>query len=439
MNNELFQKARGAYVSKDYESALSQFTECLQDGENPLEPGEMGLLYHQIGNCLVKLHDPEEAIRAYTQAGFDKDYDSIGAVNYNLGMVYASQHDYEDAVDYFKKAIDDDKYPMPFKAHQAMGNALLKLGKSAEAGAAFRTAALDERNPDPTRALLNLGVCFMALNRPMDAVASYESALQFEMAPSTRNKLFANMGQAYVSAGKNEKAVRAFETALADKTYVFNDAANVDYQRAVAAVAAGVKEVEESEPENDLSGLDVPADGMPLQDVDASAQATTVMQAVQDPSESGFFDPTTATTPSEFEDWGQVAMKKKRRGGCLKFFIVLLIVIVLAIAGAAVVVTQGIGFPSKEEVVTDLMSNPASEDVYASSLDENARKQIADTLVSDTTATIKGDSVTMTTAKVYVEATAEGGAKVNYEINLVREGTGWKVNGASFNFASQQS
>ena len=45
----------------------------------------------------------------------------------------------------------------------------------------------------------------------------------------------------------------------------------------------------------------------------------------------------------------------------------------------------------------------------------------------------------MTTAKVYVEATAEGGAKVNYEINLVREGTGWKVNGASFNFASQQS
>lgn len=437
MNNELFQKARSAYVTKDYESALAQFTDCLQDADNPLEPGEMGLLYHQIGNCLVKLHDPEEAIRAYTQAGFDRDYESLGAVNYNLGMVYASQHDYEDAVDYFKKAIEDDKYPTPFKAHQAMGNALLKLGKSAEAGASFRTAALDERNPDPTRALLNLGVCFMALNRPMDAVASYESALQFDMSPSTRNKLFANMGQAYVSAGKNEKAVKAFETALADKTYVFNDAANVDYQRAVAAVAAGVSEVVEPEPENDLSGLDVPADGVPLQDVDTSAQATTIMQAVQAPSESGFFDPVTANN-NEFEDWGQVATKKKRRGGCLKFIVVLLVLLVVLIGGTAVVVTQGIGFPSKEEVVTDLMSNPQSEDVYASSLDDAARKQIADTLVSDTTASIEGGSVTMTTAKVYVQATAEGGSKVNYEIDLVREGAGWKVNGASFNFASQQ-
>lgn len=437
MNNELFQKARSAYVTKDYESALAQFTDCLQDADNPLEPGEMGLLYHQIGNCLVKLHDPEEAIRAYTQAGFDRDYESIGAVNYNLGMVYASQHDYEDAVDYFKKAIEDDKYPTPFKAHQAMGNALLKLGKSAEAGASFRTAALDERNPDPTRALLNLGVCFMALNRPMDAVASYESALQFDMSPSTRNKLFANMGQAYVSAGKNEKAVKAFETALADKTYVFNDAANVDYQRAVAAVAAGVSEVVEPEPENDLSGLDVPADGVPLQDVDASSQATTIMQAVQAPSESGFFDPVTSNN-GDFEDWGQVATKKKRRGGCLKFVVVLLVLVVVLIGGTAVVITQGLGFPSKEEVVTDLMANPQSEDVYASSLDDSARKQIADTLVSDTTASIEGSSVTMTTAKVYVQATAEGGSKVNYEIDLVREGASWKVNGASFNFASQQ-
>lgn len=437
MNNELFQKARSSYVAKDFESALAQFTDCLQDHEIALEPGEMGLLYHQIGNCLVKLHDPEEAIRAYTQAGFDKDYDSLGAVSYNLGMVYASQHDYEDAVEYFKKAIDDKAYPTPFKAHQAMGNALLKLGKSAEAGAAFRTAALDERNPDPTRALLNLGVCFMALNRPLDAVASYESALQFEMAPSTRNKLFANMGQAYVSAGKNEKAVRAFETSLADKTYVLNDAANVDYQRAVAAVAAGVDEEVEPEQENDLSGLDVPADGMPLQDVDNSAQATTVMQAV-DPSESGFFEQASANSDN-FAEWGQVAMKKKRRGGCLKAVIVLLVLVILAVGGTALVITQGLGFPSKEDVALDLMSNPSSEDVYASSLDATARQQIADTLVADTTATVKGDSVTMTTAKVYVEATAEGGSKVNYEIDLVRDGISWKVNGASFNFASQQS
>ena len=55
MNNDLFQQARSAYVSKDYETALAQFTNCLQDTSAALAPGELGMLYHQIGNCLVKL------------------------------------------------------------------------------------------------------------------------------------------------------------------------------------------------------------------------------------------------------------------------------------------------------------------------------------------------------------------------------------------------
>ena len=65
MNNEIFQQARSAYVSKQYEVALEKFTECLQDTSVSKAPGELGLLYHQIGNCLVKLNDPNEAIHAY--------------------------------------------------------------------------------------------------------------------------------------------------------------------------------------------------------------------------------------------------------------------------------------------------------------------------------------------------------------------------------------
>ena len=71
MNNDLFQQARAAYAAKDYAGALQAFTQCLQDGSHPLAPGEMGLLYHQIGNCLVKLKDCNEAIHAYTQATAD--------------------------------------------------------------------------------------------------------------------------------------------------------------------------------------------------------------------------------------------------------------------------------------------------------------------------------------------------------------------------------
>ena len=66
MNNDIFQLARQAYQDKDYERALSSFTECLEQDPDGLQPGEVGMLYHQIGNCLVKLKDYNEAIHAYT-------------------------------------------------------------------------------------------------------------------------------------------------------------------------------------------------------------------------------------------------------------------------------------------------------------------------------------------------------------------------------------
>ena len=43
---------------------LAAYTQCLQDAGSSLAPGEVGLLYHQIGNCLVKLKNPNEAIHA---------------------------------------------------------------------------------------------------------------------------------------------------------------------------------------------------------------------------------------------------------------------------------------------------------------------------------------------------------------------------------------
>lgn len=442
MNSELFQRARSAYVAKDYETALAQFTDCLQDTSSPLAPGETGLLYHQIGNCLVKLNDPNEAIHAYSQAGIDSAYDALGSVNYNLGMVYASAKDYEDAVRYFQLAVENPKYATPYKAYMGMGNSLLKIGKSAEAGAAFRSAALDEANPDPTKALLNLGVCFMALNRPMDAIASYESALQFDMDANTRNRMFANMGQAYVAAGKMNKAVRAFESALADKTYVFNDAANVDYQRAVAAVAAGIPDEEEQKaPEKDLSGLDVSGDGVPYESAqsatpDTASQETSIMQQVPQNSSNGstgdFF------TPSQdgFEDWGK-KMRKKHRNRGLKAAIVIILLIVLLAGGGLFAYTQGYGFPSKQEVVSQFFSQPDQADVFASSVSETQRSRMRDMVVADSSATIVGETNNMSIADVYVQATAPEGGSVPYRVSLERDGIGWKITDVELYFTSQ--
>ncbi|MEE0706919.1 MAG: tetratricopeptide repeat protein, partial [Adlercreutzia sp.] len=136
MNNELFDRANERYRLRDYRGALMAFTECLQDTQYPLAPGEMGLLYHQIGNCLVKLKNPTEAIQAYSQATADTAYGALGTVECNLGMAYASLRDYENAIRYFEQSVQDQANPTPYKSYMGMGNALMKLGKSAEAGVA---------------------------------------------------------------------------------------------------------------------------------------------------------------------------------------------------------------------------------------------------------------------------------------------------------------
>ena len=140
MNNDLFQQARAAYAAKDYNGALGLFTQCLQDPSSPAGPGEAGLIYHQIGNCLIKLKNPGEAIHAYTQATADAAYGAGGAVSYNLGMAYASLHDYEDAVKHYEAAVSDERYETPYKAYSGMGNALLIAGSYGMAGAAVLAA-----------------------------------------------------------------------------------------------------------------------------------------------------------------------------------------------------------------------------------------------------------------------------------------------------------
>lgn len=451
MNNEIFQQARAAYASRNYEAALGAYTQCLQDVSHPLAPGEMGLLYHQIGNCLVKLDDYNEAIHAYTQATADSTYDAVGAVNYNLGMAYAALHDYEDAVRHFEISVSDAKYDTPHKAYSAMGSALLKLGKSAEAGVAFRQAALDEGNPDPTKALLNLGICFMALDRPADAVTSYESALQFDMPAATKNKLFANLGQAYVACGQMQKAVTAFESALADKTYFLSDSANVDYQRAVGSVASGTSEMTAimSPIGADMSGLDVPADGTPAYPADDPYAYGNPQDAYYYNEPYGaeampgyapddrFFN----ASDEELEQWskGLAKQDRKRRNVGLKILVVFIALILIALAAGVFLFTQGYGYPSQETVVAELFADPeaASSSVFAKDVSEDKVQSMLAQVTADPSATIDGMNKSMSESTAYVTAKTADGGEVQYEASLVRDVIGWKVSSVELYFASQ--
>lgn len=450
MNNELFQQAKAAYAAKDYNGALQAFTQCLQDSVSPLAAGEMGLLYHQIGNCLVKLKNPAEAIQAYTQAAADDAYRMVGAVNCNLGMAYASLHDYEDAVKHFEVAVSDASYDTPFKAYTGMGNALLKLGKSAEAGVAFREAALDERNPDPTKALLNLGVCFMALNRPADAVASYESALQFPMKPDTKNKLYANLGQAYVASGQMQKAVAAFEESLSDKTYFLSDSASVDYQRAIAAVSQGTSELAPVAAGADMSGLDVVAGetaAFPAAEpYDYAAEGNDPYfydgYSAQGGEQLGSDDRFFTASDEELEQWskGLAKQERKRRNVGLKVLIVIVLLLVVAFGAAVFAYTQGYGYPQQETVVQELFADPeaAKQELFAESVDADHVDKIVDQLVQDDGIVIDGMNKSMSESTVYVTATTPEGGSVKYEVSLVRDMIGWKVSNAEYYFTSQK-
>lgn len=447
MNKELFDRAYGLYAQKDYQGALMAFTECFENSPE-LAPGEAGLLYHQIGNCLVKLKNPAEAIHAYTQATADEAYGNVGTVQCNLGMAYASLRDYDNAVRCFEAAVADPAYATPYKAYSALGNACMKLGKSAEAGVAFREAALDEGNPDPTKALLNLGVCFMALNRPADAVASYESALQFDMDPATRNKLYASLGQAYVAGGQMDLAVEAFERAIADKTYFLSDSASVDYQQAVGAVAQGQSSaaLTQALPVADMAGFDVEADGSypddggqdPFYyDEQYDEGAYPGYYGADEQGEEHFFN----ASDEELEQWskGLAKQDRKRRNVGLKVLIGIIVVILLAFAAGVFAYTQGYGYPTQEAVAAELFADPeaAKSTVVSADLSSERVDTMLDPVVQDADAVIDGVNRSMSESTVFVTASTPAGGSVTYKVSMIRDLIGWKVSGVELYFPSQ--
>jgi len=447
MNNELFQQAKTASAALDYNRALDLYTRCLQDQTVPPEPGEVGLIYHQIGNCLTKLQSYYEAVEAYTRAAADTAYDAVGTVNCNMGMSYAVLRDWPNAVKHFEIAVSDRNYPTPYKAYMGMGNALLKQGKSAEAGVAFREAALDESNPDPTKALLNLGVCFMALNRPADAVASYESALQFNMSNETRNKLYASLGQAYTASGQMQQAVDSFERAIADKTYYLSDSASVDYQRAVAAIAQGPADSTQAIPVvPDTSGLDITSDGAAIPEQEPYVVSDDVSEAYYfadefaeqgDPAnnEERFFN----ATDEELEAWskGVVKLERKRRSVGLKVLLVIVLIILIALGAGLFLYTQGYGYPTQETTIEQLFADPTSSASYAKGVDEVDIADMSALIPEGSKPTIDGMNRAMGTTTAYVTGTTPKGGAILYEVSLVRDMIGWKVSNVDLYFTSQ--
>lgn len=444
MNTTLFDQATVRYKNKDYRGALRTYSACLQDNSVPFSLGEVGLIYHRIGNCLVKLQNPTEAIQAYTQSLTDPAYEAKGALQNNIGMAYATLKNYTQAAEHFKLALEDTAYDAPYKAYMGLGNARLKLGQTAEAGVAFREAALDSENPDPAKALLNLGICFMALDRPQDAILSYDSALQFDMAADTRNRINASKGQAYVASGQMEEAVAAFGLATADATYVLSDSASVDYQHALSEV----NRAHMSAPA-DTSGLDVLVDGPRTSPAETAQNPFYYDEELEEGggypgyvdaysrTSTSFFE----TTDAELEELSKSLAKKDRRNRNvgLKILVVVIVLLILALAGGVFAYMQGLGWPTQQAVAERLFSDPeaASKEVFAAGLSEDSIATMIEPVVQDSSITVDGVNATATDSTVYVTADTGKGGQVTYQITMVRDLIGWKISSIDLYFPSQ--
>ena len=52
MDNQYVAQAQAAYQARDFQAASQAYVQLLQDPSVPKGPGDLGYLYHQLGNCL---------------------------------------------------------------------------------------------------------------------------------------------------------------------------------------------------------------------------------------------------------------------------------------------------------------------------------------------------------------------------------------------------
>jgi len=99
LNSINFEAAVSAYDRGDYVEALKGFYACIKEDAAGFLPGELGLVYYRLGNCLLKTRNFAEAATTYEKALKDSDYRDKSSVQVNLGKALTATGDYQRAVE----------------------------------------------------------------------------------------------------------------------------------------------------------------------------------------------------------------------------------------------------------------------------------------------------------------------------------------------------
>jgi tetratricopeptide (TPR) repeat protein len=446
LNSATIEAAKIAYSNGNYLDAHKSYYAGLKEGGASFAPGDSATIYYRIGNCLLKMHNFNEAAAAYQKAIEDVSFPNKAAAQVNLGKSLLGLGRFEDAIASFNVALADVNYAKAYQAQLGLGNAYTKLGMVVEAGNAYRNAALDERNPNPTKALIALGNCFMALGRPLDAIESYKAIFGFTPTPGIQHKTYENLGQAYTSVERYSEAADAFAKALKDGDFSLSEAAQADYAKALQALGteghgAGMAPVQNDDPFAFL--LSDQQAGVPSNEPSMQPDGTIAYGAGNVPkaSDTDFFD----VTEADLVEMSKMQMKgeRKLRHTGLKIVLTVVIILILVLGLGAFGFTQGYGFPSQEQVVNDVFvahaqgSDTTPYWIGTSTEEKEAVVRIMDMVGITSSIDIIFTDKAMTRSEVVVAAHLTQGGTLYYDINLERAGLGWKISALNLYFPSK--
>jgi tetratricopeptide (TPR) repeat protein len=454
LKSTYYDQATAAYSAQDYPQALKGYYQCLKEDWGSFQPGDAGLVYHRIGNCLIKMRNFKEAAVSYQKALQDDAYSEKTSIFVNLGTTLNGIGKYAEAIVYFNKALSDASYATPYRAYMGLGSAYTKLERYVDAGTAYRQAALDEGNPNPVKALMNLASSFTMLKRPDDAVEAYLAILDFRVTGKTLNTTLERLGHAYVAAGRYQEGLEVFDDARA--RFVLSAEAEEDYQKTrlalglISAQAPVVLTNDAFEPNDSFAGLDsyerVPSGpvgqyrALDLDEVDDYDAGN-----VPHPGDTGFFTATDADLIATSKR--QMRKERKLRHTGLKILLTIVIILIVALGTCVVAYTQGVGIPSQEKVVTDFFKAYATgepvedyESYWVANNDEDkvALKRLLDGVARTSNVSILSIDSQMRESQALVNATLPEGGIVHYRLDLARDIIGWKISGIEMVFASTE-
>ena len=426
MNQQAYESGKLAYQNSDWIGAVTRLAAATEAGE------VSGEVEHLRGNAYMKLGQFDSAARSYEAALADAAYGKRGPLQCNRGRALLAAGRAQDAVAALTDAVADPDYSTPYKAYMALGSAYEQVGDTRKAGMAYRSAAIDESNPSPAVALTRLGSCFMRLGRAVDAVEAYRTALDFTTPLESQNKIWCDLGLAYVAANRMNEAVDAFAHATADGTYALSPEAQASYDAARKAMAA----LAERRPSETDAFLAAAGYGGGYDPLDPTGESGELMPS---PEDTGFFSVTEEDLVQADKKERKVRRKHRRTG--LKIFITILVLLLLVVGAGVFAYVRGYGWPTQEAVAEQLFSAKAdgvelSEYVVEGTSDA-VIDEMYDVLPTDATVQINAVDRSMTDSTVHLTAKLSAGGEQDYVISMRRDGVSWKVVDVTPEYRSQ--